>query len=125
MGDELTEEDQRDMEGLRADDPARDPALLQFQLRVARAPDQVRSAAMNPRFAGTFPQYRCCFRLICAACYQVVRYRLGGPPMWAGRQHRQHRPIQEDKAATAAGGDTGAGGPTLQPYDSTAHLAPT
>lgn len=45
MGDELTEEDQRDMEGLRADDPARDPALLQFQLRVARAPDQVSSAS--------------------------------------------------------------------------------
>jgi hypothetical protein len=42
MGDELTEDDQRDMEGLGADDPARDPALLQFQLRVARAPDQVR-----------------------------------------------------------------------------------
>ena len=41
MGDDLTEEDQRDIEGLRADDKARDPALLQFQLRVARAPDQV------------------------------------------------------------------------------------
>jgi len=27
---------------LNVDDPARDPSLLQFQLRVARAPDQVR-----------------------------------------------------------------------------------
>ena len=47
MGDDLTEEDQRDIEGLRADDKARDPALLQFQLRVARAPDQV-SCSMSP-----------------------------------------------------------------------------
>lgn len=59
MGDELTEEDQRDMEGLRADDPARDPALLQFQLRVARAPDQVRSAAISTHFVSTFSQCRC------------------------------------------------------------------
>lgn len=47
MGDDLTEEDQRDIEGLRADDKARDPALLQFQLRVARAPDQV-GCSMTP-----------------------------------------------------------------------------
>lgn len=63
---EVGEDEQKDMEGLNADDPARDPALLQFQLRVARAPDQ------------------------------VVRYRLGGPPMWAGRQAKEHRPEETE-----------------------------
>jgi hypothetical protein len=112
MGDELTEDDQRDMEGLRADDPARDPSLLQFQLRVARSPDQVCSASwlVEHRYCLSLP-WCCGFGF--AGTHQVVRYRLGGPPLWAGRQHREHRPIQVVGPAAAASGETGA---ALQPY---------
>ena len=61
----LSADDQSEFEaavgpGSRPD--AADPVLLQFQLRTARANNQ------------------------------VVRYRLGGPPLWAGRQGTEYRP---------------------------------
>eukprot|EP01046_Picozoa_sp_COSAG06_P014400 COSAG06_NODE_894_length_11709_cov_6.062010_2_plen_123_part_00 len=83
MGDELTEDDQRDMEGLGADDPARDPALLQFQLRVARAPDQVRFHAKTRSGGRTraHAQSHVCARChvcVCLRCSMVLLSRSCG-----------------------------------------------
>ena len=47
---------------------------------------------------------------------QVVRYRLGGPPMWAGRQHREHRPIQVVGPAADLSQRAGSSRDTLHSY---------
>ena len=81
---QLSAEDQLEMEAAvgpasRAESAA-DQTFLAFQLRVARAGDQ------------------------------VLRYRLGGPPLWAGRQYRECRPCHV-RGSTEVGKGSGVSVP--------------
>ena len=85
---QLSEDDQLEMEAAvgpaSRSESAGDQTFLAFQLRVGRARDQ------------------------------VLRYRLGGPPLWAGKQYRECQPCHIDPAAAAAaaeGSRSGGGSP--------------